>query len=113
MFIFENLEAYKKAMNFAKNIYGLRNQIKDRTIKDQLLRATLSIPLNIAEGQGRIHKKEKRQFYQTARASLFECLPIIQVCLEIKIIDQHQYENLYLLMDEVGRMISGLINSLD
>ena len=59
MFIFENLEAYKKAMIFTKRIFGLKNQIKDRTIKDQLLRATLSIPLNIAEGQGRIHKKRK------------------------------------------------------
>jgi len=111
-FMFENLDVYKKAMGLVTEVYALNGSIKDRAIKDQLRRAVLSIPLNIAEGQGRMHGREKRQFYNTARGSLLECVPLIQMCCILKYIDQNKYNYLYGLLTEVSMMVSGLIRSV-
>lgn len=112
-FMFENLEVYKKAMSFLVEIYALNGSIEDKTIKDQFRRAALSIPLNIAEGQGRLHIKEKKQFYNTARGSLLECVPLLQICREIGYIDRGKYSTLYESANEIGKMLSGLIRSMN
>ena len=112
-FLFENLEVYKKAMLFVIEIYSIGRQINDRSIKDQIQRAALSVPLNIAEGQGRMHPREKRQYYNTARGSLMECVPLIQICEKIGYIDNQKYCNLYNLAEEIGKMLTGLIKSIE
>ena len=111
-FMFENLEVYKKAMAFVVEVYALNGSLKDRTIKDQLRRASMSIPLNIAEGQGRMHGREKRQFYNTARGSLLECVPLLQLCWKLRYLDDNKYNYLYQNINEVSRMLSGLIRSV-
>jgi four helix bundle protein len=71
-FLFEDLQVYKKAIEFTVVIFDICKVFSDREIKDQLKRAALSIPLNIAEGQGRVHHKEKKNFYNIAKGSLYE-----------------------------------------
>jgi len=71
MFLFENLEVYKKSVALTKKVHQMGKSIPNRTINDQIFRAVLSIPLNIAEGQGRTHCREKKQFYNTAKGSLY------------------------------------------
>jgi len=110
--MFENLDVYKKAMSFMVEVYALNGYLKDRTIKDQLRRAAMSIPLNIAEGQGRMHGKEKRQFYNTARGSVLECVPLIQACWMLGFIDNDKYKYFYKTADEIGRMLTGLMKSV-
>lgn len=112
-FLFENLDVYKKAMSFMVEVYALNGSVKDRTIKDQLRRAALSVPLNIAEGQGRMHGKEKRQFYHTARGSLLECIPLIQACRQLEYICEEKYASLYLKAEEISKMLAGLLKSLN
>ncbi len=111
-FMFEDLTVYKKAMQFVAEIAILNRSISDRIIKDQLGRAALSIPLNIAEGQGRMHGREKRQFYNTARGSLLECVPLIQICKELGYIEAGRYEKLYASAEEISKMIAGLIRAV-
>ena len=111
-FMFENLEVYKKAMGFVREVFCLRKEIKDRTITDQLCRAVLSIPLNIAEGQGRAHAREKRQFYNTAKGSLYETVPLVHLCFDLQYFNEDQYNMLYVLMNEIGKMLAGLIKSV-
>ena len=111
-FMFEDLVVYRKAMELTKRIFTMRNLIKDRIIVDQLSRAGLSIPLNIAEGNGRIHDRERKQYFYTARGSLLECVPIIKLCREIGYFDEKYYRELYELADEVGRLLNGLIRSV-
>lgn len=111
-FLFEDLEVYKKAMEFVVQIYALNGVLTDKTVKDQLRRAAMSVPLNIAEGQGRMHAKEKRQFYYTARGSLLECIPLIQICHKLGYIDLNKYSCLYELANEISKMISGLIRAV-
>jgi four helix bundle protein len=111
-FLFEDLMVYKKAMLLAKEVLSSRKQIKNRIIIDQLCRAVLSVPLNIAEGQGRVHAREKRQFYNTSKGSLYECLPLMQLCCDLGYFNKEQFLKMYELMNEIGRMLSGLIRSV-
>lgn len=111
-FMFENLDVYQKSMKFVVEIYSVNGYLRDRTIKDQFRRAALSIPLNIAEGQGRMHGKEKRQFYNTARGSLLECIPLLQICQKIGYVSEEKYDSLYLLANEIGKMLTGLIKAV-
>jgi four helix bundle protein len=112
VFMFESLEVYKKSLEFATEVYLMALSFKDRVIKDQLSRAALSVPLNIAEGQGRLHNKEKRQFYHTARGSLLECIPLIQICKNIDFLSVEKYDHFYGMANEISRMLSGLIASV-
>ena len=111
--MFESLEVYKKAMAFVVAIFDTCVGIPDRGIKDQLKRAALSIQLNIAEGNGRAHAKEKRQFFRTARGSLLECVPILQLIHQMKLIENGKYGDLYTKAEEIGKMLSGLIKSVE
>ncbi|MBE2288070.1 MAG: four helix bundle protein [Chitinophagaceae bacterium] len=79
MLIFENLEVYKKAYSINQKIYRFlkHKTIIARYVRDQLGRATLSIQLNIAEDSGRFAKKDRRNFYVTARGSTFECAALL------------------------------------
>ena len=112
-FLFEKLDVYQKSMKFVVDTAYICRTIRHKYIKDQLERACLSIPLNIAEGNGRNTIKEKIQFYKVARGSLFECVPLLQLCQRFGEIEQNTYDNAYRLAEEIGKMLNGLITSLD
>jgi four helix bundle protein len=110
--MFENLDVYKKAVSFAVEINRLCRNIRHLEIKDQIQRASLSVPLNIAEGSGRNTPKEKIQFYKMARGSLFECIPLLEISFKLDHINDAQHECLYRMAEDIGKMVNGLINSL-
>ena len=69
-FAFEKLDVYQKALDFVQLVDQLISELKGKapySTMDQLSRAAYSMPLNIAEGSGRWHKPEKRQFYRIAQ----------------------------------------------
>ena len=72
------LEVYQRAVEWAERIETLCESVSkgNHHLTDQLRRAALSISLNIAEGSGRWHKGDKKQFYLIARGSAYECVPI-------------------------------------
>lgn len=110
--MFEGLEVYKKAVRFTVAVFDSCRNIRHKEIKDQLIRAALSIPLNVAEGQGRVHAKEKRNFYNIAKGSLYECVPIVEICHKLNCISDQQFTVLYEAMNEIGKMLAGLIKSV-
>lgn len=115
-FDFENLDVYRKAVSWASTIESLSRELHakaSRSLIDQLTRAALSIPLNIAEGNGRWHKAEKRQFLWIARGSTFECVPILQVLRENKLIDEETYAEFRDQLVVIGKMINGLLKSIE
>ena len=64
MFDFEKLNVYQKAKDFNKIVASIcSDKTIDRVTANQLRRAALSIPLNIAEGTSRFSKADKRNFY--------------------------------------------------
>ena len=112
-FSFEKLDIYQKAINFAIEIRKLCRNIKtDYDILDQLKRAALSVSLNIAEGSGRWHKGEKRNFYYISRGSLFECVPILKIIEKEKLISEEQYKYYYDKAENLAKMLTKLIQSV-
>ncbi|MBI2339798.1 MAG: four helix bundle protein [Deltaproteobacteria bacterium] len=115
-FSFENLDVYQRALDWAEAVETLSTGLKGKvsfSLLDQLQRATLSIPLNIAESNGRWHKGEKRQFFWIARGSVFECVPIIQVLHRKKLIDEKQYASYYEQLDIIAKMLTNLVKSVE
>jgi len=113
-FAFEKLTIYQKSIEFALMIRLLSKEIKsDYEILDQMKRAALSISLNIAEGSGRFHKGDKKNFYYISRGSLFECIPIINILLKEKSITKEQYDTIYVAAQILAKMLTRLIQSVD
>lgn len=113
MFEFEKLDVYRLAIEFCKVIDTVLGSIprNEFALIDQLKRASLSIPLNIAEGAGRWHEKEKRQFYLISRGSVFECVPILSI-LEIKgLISSKQNADLREMLSRLTQMLTKLSQS--
>ena len=114
VFIFEKFPVYKLALDFTKSTDSLlreSNLPKNSRLSDQLIRASLSIPLNIAEGAGRFHKADKRNFYVIARGSVFECVAIFDILVDKGNIDKDIHQKCYKVLEQLSKMLSGLINS--
>ena len=79
----EQLAVYQVAMQYVAWAYDVAKGLKgmDRHARDQLLRASQSIPLNIAEGNGKGTNADRRRFFEIARGSALECASI-QDCLQ-------------------------------
>ena len=113
-FPFEDLEVYKRSINFCTQIESiLERKGLTKTIADQLSRAALSIPLNIAEGNGRWHSGDKRQFFWIARGSAFECIPIIEILTIKSVVTATEREELRSKLEIIGKMLTRLVQAHD
>ncbi len=114
-FIFEKLTVYQKSVQFSANISKLTDTFPKGNyyLIDQLNRAALSISLNIAEGNGRWHANDRKQFFIIARGSVHECVPILEVCVSKRLITPETHQSLRSELEEISRMISGLIKKKD
>ena len=82
-------------------------------LTDQLNRASLSIATNLAEGNGRFTNADRRHFFIIARGSAQECVPLTELARRRNLIDEHASSKLRKGIEEIAKMISGLINGLD
>ncbi len=80
-FSHEKLDVYRLAIEYCMWAFltGARLAGKHRFARDQLLRAAQSIPLNIAEGNGRATDADRHHFFAIARGSAFECATLQDV----------------------------------
>ncbi|MCH8904210.1 MAG: four helix bundle protein [Bacteroidetes bacterium] len=114
MFDFQKLSVYQKAKDFAKSTKTLLKSNKfDRTTNDQLKRASLSVMLNIAESSSRFSNKDRRNFLVIARGSAFECVAILEFLKENGEIDSITYNDCYSQLEEISKMLFGLIRKLE
>ncbi len=110
-FLFEKLDVYQKALNFADAI----SQITEGFLKghyylaDQLNRASLSISANIAEGNGRYHKADRANFFTIARGSAFECVPLLEISRRKNLVSEERFTILRDQIEAISKMLSGLI----
>jgi four helix bundle protein len=81
-------------------------------LTSQLRRAAVSVPCNIAEGQGRRLDGEFTQFLGHARGSLMEVETLVLIARDLKYVGDEQSTELLSLASEVGKLINGLIDSL-
>jgi four helix bundle protein len=115
-FAFEELEVWQKAVEFTKLVIetaeGIKANKKHFRLIEQLEAASSSVALNIAEGKGRYSKKEFIQFLYIARGSLYETITLLTIFQRMGWIDEPKLKELKEFADQIGKMISGLINSL-
>ncbi|MFL6207384.1 MAG: four helix bundle protein [Pyrinomonadaceae bacterium] len=110
-----DLIAWQKAMELVVRVYNLSKQFPKEelySLTNQLRRAAVSIPANIAEGQGRRSKAEFRQFLGNARGSLLELDTHLELALRLNYLESIEHANVQEQLREVGRIINGLIRSL-
>jgi four helix bundle protein len=113
---FENSEAWKSARLLTNEIYSFCRReplVKDFGLRDQLQRAAVSVMNNVAEGWESLHLAEKRQAYNYARRSCGEVRSMSYVLLDNKFISVTEQINLLQLCMQSGKLISGLIRSLN
>lgn len=99
-----SLEVYRVTKNFPKEeLYGIVSQMR---------RAVVSIPLNIAEGYRRGHRKEYVQFLYMAQGSCGELETLISLSHDLGFLDRNTFETLYSMQEEVSKLLRALIASL-
>ncbi len=98
------LEVYRVTKLFPKEeLFGLTSQVR---------RAVVSIPSNIAEGQGRTSTKEFLHHLSIAYGSLCETETQLLIAKDLNYLAQQDYESLSIMTARVGRLINGLSKSL-
>jgi four helix bundle protein len=114
-FMFEKLEVYQKAVSFADQIAALTQTFPRGFyfLTDQLNRAALSIATNLAEGNGRFTRPDRKNFFTIARGSAQECVPLLEVARGRALIDESTHASLRPELEAIAKMTSGLINGLE
>jgi len=91
----EKLDVYKASIQFVVLVDEIIEHLpRGRSyLADQLQRAGTSISLNIAEGSGEYSGSEKVRFYRMAKRSATECAGILDVCGQLKLVEETKYLN--------------------
>ena len=112
---FEELEVYKAAREFRKEIYQLIKELPNEEkykLGNQMRRASVSLTNNIAEGHGRYHFQENIQFCRISRGSLMELIDDLNTCIDEKYFEQSYLEQLKDEGYRINKMLNGYIGYL-
>lgn len=110
----KELLVWQKAMQLVVDIYNLIRLLpKEETygLSDQMRRAAISIPSNIAEGNARSSQKDMVHFLYIAQGSRAELETQLELCELVGYISKERLEHVLMQTQEIGRMLSGLIKS--
>ena len=106
----EKLDVYQEAIAFCGWVGDFLPAISVKTAaKDQLDRASTSIPLNIAEGNGKFSSKDRARFFEIARGSALECAACLDVLLVRKLAVE---EEVVLAKERLSRIVQMVIGLL-
>lgn len=112
---FEDIKAWKKARILTKEIYLIAQTPKLRrnfALKDQIIRCTISISANIAEGYERSSNKEFIYFLAIAKGSAGELRSFLYLLLDIELIQEADFNRLHKSITDISSLLSGLIKYL-
>jgi len=113
---FRDLDIWKKGIEIVKDIYIIARKfpkLELYSLTNQMQRASLSIPSNIAEGFNRFHNKEYKQFLYIALGSCAELETQIEIAKELKYINEDNKKIILEKINHESRMIINLIEKLD
>ena len=113
---YRKLVVWQKSMTLLSEVYRLTQgwPAEERYgLAGQARRAVVSVPANIAEGRGRIGSREYRQHLGIARGSLWEVETLLLAACDLRYNDEHEIAPHLSLSDEIGRMLSAMIDRLD
>jgi four helix bundle protein len=112
---YKDLIAWQKAMDLVAALYDATDAFPKRetySLTDQMRRAAVSIPSNIAEGQAHFSHREFRHFLRYSRGSLAELETQILIAQRRNYLSDSKAAELLARSSEVGRILSGLVDSL-
>jgi four helix bundle protein len=112
---YRDLIVWKRSIDLVTDVYRCTSKFPKEEVyglTSQLRRAAVSIPSNIAEGQGRHSAGEFRQFLGQARGSLFEVETQILIAQQLGYLGEQEADCLLQATGEVGRILNGLYASL-
>ena len=109
--MFTDLVVWQRAMELVKQVYVLSKKFpadERYALTDQLRRAVVSIPSNIAEGSGRSSNAAYAHFLSIARGSLYETMTQLRIAVDLGYIPELS-EDINSKIDEVGRMLGAML----
>ncbi len=112
---YRDLVVWQKAMELVTGVYRATARFPHDEIyglTSQVRRAAVSVPSNIAEGQGRLSENEFRHFLGLARGSLMEVETQLQIAENLGYLQQKENHELLRSACEVGKILNGLIASV-
>ncbi|MBT8037225.1 MAG: four helix bundle protein [Verrucomicrobiae bacterium] len=109
---FEKLEVWKRGCQLARDTYVAFQESRDFAYRDQMIRSSLSIPSNIAEGSDRGSPKEFIRFLNIASGSSAELRTQAYIAGKLGILSKKQTQQLVTETKEISAMIQGLIRSI-
>ena len=108
---YKSLDAYKEAKSLVLLVYRLLKQFpkeEQYALCDQLRRAVISIPSNLAEGTGRYSAKEQLHFLEIAYGSLLEVECQMDIAHDVEYIFDEQFSEVNMQIHKVAALLSGL-----
>ena len=108
---FRKLNAYIYAKELVKKVYELLKKFpreEQYALCDQLRRAVISLPSNIAEGTGRVSSKDQAHFFTIAYGSLMEVLAQMDVACDLGYISNDEFNEIDKLIDTEAKLLTGL-----
>ena len=112
---YQDLIVWQKSMQLVKEVYTLVKTLPKEeqfALSDQMRRAVVSIPSNIAEGYGRNSTNDYIRFLNIARGSKYELDTQIQICVMLNYISKEKAATALALSEEIGRMINALVKAV-
>ena len=112
---YRDLIAWRKAMDLVTEIYRVTRAFpRDELygLSNQLRRAAVSVPSNVAEGQARFSSKEFHHFLSQARGSLVEIETQLTIAQKLNYLTSTQTQPLLDRASELGKVLNGLIASI-
>lgn len=112
---FRKLIVWQRAMALAKEVHRLNKVMKGRDraiLADQMLRAALSVPANIAEGNGRYHRADYVRFLSIASGSLAELETHLELASQLDLLPPTTLAPVQSLLNDTARLLWRLIQSL-
>jgi len=113
---FRDLDIWEKGIEIVKDIYKTVSRFPNLelySLTNQMQRASLSIPMNIAEGFNRFHNKEYKQFLYIALGSCAELETQVEIATELKYINEENKKIISEKINHESRMITNLIKKLN
>ena len=109
---FEELEVWKKSARLSADLYKALANLNDYGFKDQITRAGLSIPSNIAEGYERESNKEIANFLNYAKGSAGELRTQIYIGMDIGYINKETGKHWLNEAEQISKMLHALIKTI-
>ena len=110
---FEDLEVWKKSCRLAVRLYELLADCRDSGLKNQMLRASVSVPSNIAEGSERNSARDFQRFLSIALGSAAELRTQVYISRKVNILSESDSKELIDELKSISKMLQSLHKAVD